>query len=90
MIKLWNLGRICSRIKPRRYFDFHGLQIDTLNTKSARRDIIIERIRPKFHSLNIIEEETELGQRNAVMQLQGCQVSSQETTWQPRDDSRRG
>ena len=30
--------------------DFHGPQINTVDTKSTRHDVIIEQIRPKFHS----------------------------------------
>ena len=30
--------------------NFCGPQIDTVDTKSTRRDIIIQQIRPKFHS----------------------------------------
>ena len=33
---------------------FHGLQNDTVDTKSTRCDVIIERIPAKFHSLNMI------------------------------------
>ena len=30
--------------------DFHGPQINTVDTKSTRHDVIIGQIRPKFHS----------------------------------------
>ena len=38
--------------------DFHGPQIDTVDTKSTQRDIIIEQIRPKFHSLTHTHTES--------------------------------
>ena len=38
-------------------FFFRGLQSHTVDKKSTRRDVIIERIRSKFHSLEISKDE---------------------------------
>ena len=39
---------------------FRGLQNHTVDTKSARRDVIIERIRDKIHSLHNSDQNPRL------------------------------
>ena len=94
VIKLWNLGRIHSMMTSRALLLLLTfMDPKTVNIKSTRRDVMIERIRPKFHSLDVIlvqllqRPHPHLGMRRLQSWPRGAQrYRSVLTFWIARDN----